>query len=132
MVSSPQRQTRQRVAVSEVLSESRQFRTAAQVHDDLRAAGHLVGLTTVYRTLQMMADADQLDSIRTDDGEIAYRRCSMGHHHHLVCRNCGRTVEVEGLAIERWAAKTADDHGFTDVQHQLEIFGLCPECRNSR
>ena len=75
-----------------------------------------------------MVDAEQLDAIRTDDGETAYRRCSTGHHHHLVCRSCGRTVEVEGPAIERWTDQVAAEHGFTDVQHQLEIFGLCRDC----
>jgi Fur family transcriptional regulator, ferric uptake regulator len=69
----------------------------------------------------MMANAGQLDLIRTDDGETAYRRCSMGHHHYLVCRDCGRTVEVEGPTIEPWTDHIADQHGFSDVQHHLEI-----------
>ncbi len=66
--------------------------------------------------------------LRTDDGEAVYRRCSRSHHHHLVCRRCGRTVEVEGPAVERWAEKVADEHGYTDVSHQVEIFGTCPAC----
>lgn len=124
-----QRNTRQRTAVGELLGRTSEFRTANQIHDDLRHAGEDIGLTTVYRTLQLMVEAQQLDAIRTDDGETAYRRCSTGHHHHLVCRRCGRTVEVEGPAIERWTDQVAADHGFTDVQHQLEIFGLCGQCR---
>jgi Fur family transcriptional regulator, ferric uptake regulator len=76
----------------------------------------------------MMANAGQLDLIRTDDGETAYRRCSMGHHHYLVCRDCGRTVEVEGPTIEPWTDHIADQHGFSDVQHHLEIFGRCSSC----
>ena len=124
----PQRKTRQRAAVGAILERSDQFRTASQIHDDLRHEGQNIGLTTVYRTLQMMAGSDELDSIRTDDGETAYRRCSVGHHHHLVCRSCGRTVEVEGPAIEQWTSQIAADHGFTDVQHHLEIFGTCAAC----
>ena len=120
-----QRNTRQRAAVGELLGRTSEFRTANQIHDDLRHAGEDIGLTTVYRTLQLMVEAEQLDAIRTDDGETAYRRCSTGHHHHLVCRSCGRTVEVEGPAIERWTDQVAAEHGFTDVQHQLEIFGVC-------
>ena len=72
-----------------------------------------------------MVDEDALDSLRTDDGEIVYRRCSTGHHHHLVCRDCGRTVEVEGPAVERWADKVSAEHGFSDVSHTLELFGRC-------
>jgi Fur family transcriptional regulator, ferric uptake regulator len=124
----PARTTRQRTAVGELLQRTSEFRTAAQIHEDLRRAGEDVGLTTVYRTLQLMVDAEQLDAIRTDDGETAYRRCSTGHHHHLVCRGCGRTVEVEGPAIERWTDQVAAEHGFTAVEHQLEIFGVCADC----
>jgi Fur family ferric uptake transcriptional regulator len=123
-----QRNTRQRAAVGELLGRTREFRTASQIHDDLRHAGEDIGLTTVYRTLQLMVEAEQLDAIRTDDGETAYRRCSTGHHHHLVCRSCGRTVEVEGPAIERWTDQVAAEHGFSAVQHHLEIFGVCGGC----
>jgi Fur family ferric uptake transcriptional regulator len=123
-----QRRTRQRAAVEDVVRDLAEFRTAQQIHDDLRHRGDGVGLTTVYRNLQLMADAGELDAIRTSDGETAYRRCSGGHHHHLVCRSCGRTVEVTGPAVETWAAAIAERHGFRDVSHELEIFGTCENC----
>lgn len=124
----PQRRTRQRTAVSECLAEREDFRTAQQIHDDLRAGGASVGLTTVYRTLQSMAEVGEVDVIRTADGEAAYRRCSSGHHHHLVCRSCGRTVEITGPTVERWADAVATRNGFRDVSHDLEIFGTCSSC----
>ena len=124
----PQRRTRQRAAVDQILSHLEEFRTAQQIHDVLRHQGDSVGLTTVYRTLQAMVESGELDALRTDDGETAYRRCSSGHHHHLVCRSCGRTVEVSGPAVERWASAVADEHGFRDVSHDLEIFGTCGSC----
>jgi Fur family ferric uptake transcriptional regulator len=124
----PLRRTRQRAAVDEILSHLEEFRTAQQIHDVLRHQGDSVGLTTVYRTLQAMVDTGELDALRTDDGETAYRRCSSGHHHHLVCRSCGRTVEVSGPAVERWASAVADEHGFREVSHDLEIFGTCANC----
>lgn len=122
------RPTRQRAAVSAVLAQVDDFRTAQELHDLLRQRGESVGLTTVYRTLQALADAGQVDVLRTDDGESAYRRCSGRHHHHLVCRRCGRTVEVEQPALERWATQVAAEHGFTEITHTLEIFGVCPDC----
>jgi Fur family ferric uptake transcriptional regulator len=85
-------------------------------------------LSTVYRTLQALAESDEVDVLRAEDGEARYRRCSGTHHHHLVCRQCGRAVEVEGPTVERWASAVADEHGFADVSHTLEIFGLCPTC----
>lgn len=123
------RSTRQRAAVASVLEGQTEFRTAQEIHQALRESGAAVGLTTVYRTLQALADSEEVDVLRNADGENAYRRCSKGHHHHLVCRSCGRTVEVEGPAVERWADKIADEHGFTDVAHTLEIFGTCSNCQ---
>ena len=123
------RPTRQRRAVSAALAEVADFRSAQQIHDLLKQRGDRVGLTTVYRTLQTLADAGDVDLLRTADGESVYRQCSRGHHHHLVCRGCGRTVEVEGPAVERWAEQVAGDHGFADISHTVEIYGTCTPCR---
>src|SRR5690606_10390071 len=105
--------------------------SAQQIHDVLRQRGESVGLSTVYRNLQVLTDSGLLDALRGDDGETLYRRCSSGHHHHLVCRRCGRTVEVEGEEVERWSIHVADEHGFSDVSHTVEIFGLCSDCANA-
>jgi Fur family transcriptional regulator, ferric uptake regulator len=124
----PPRRTRQRSAVDSILADRDDFRTAQEIHDDLRRHGERVGLTTVYRTLQAMTEAGELDALRNAEGETAYRRCSTGHHHHLVCRSCGRTVEVSGPAVETWANAVAEQHNFRDVSHDLEIFGTCSSC----
>ncbi|WP_203567114.1 Fur family transcriptional regulator [Aestuariimicrobium ganziense] len=124
----PVRDTRQRRAVRELMASTDAFRTAQQVHDDLRAAGESVGLATVYRTLQSLAEAGEVDALRQPEGEMAYRRCSDGHHHHLICRNCGRTVEISATEVERWAERVASQHGFRDAGHELEMFGLCDRC----
>lgn len=123
-----QRPTRQRRAVAAVLDSVEDFRSAQEIHDLLKQRGEAVGLTTVYRTLQGLADSGEVDTLRNDDGESLYRRCSTGHHHHLVCRSCGRTVEVEGPTVERWAERVAAEHGFREVSHTLEIFGTCGGC----
>jgi len=110
------------------LAEVDDFRSTQDLHDYLRRRGDAVGLTTVYRTLQALADAGEVDVIVREDGESVYRQCSNSHHHHLVCRACGRTVEVEGPAVERWASRVAEEHGFSEVSHTLEIFGVCSSC----
>jgi len=127
-VTSTPRNTRQRGAVSALLAETEGFHSAQDLHAMLRSRGEAVGLTTVYRTLVALADAGEIDVMHTAGGENLYRRCSDGHHHHLVCRSCGRTVEVLGPAVETWAEKVATQHGYTDVSHTLEIFGTCPAC----
>ncbi len=123
------RTTRQRKAVRAVFADLEGFHSAQAVHARLRDGGDAVGLATVYRAVQSLADDGELDSIRTDSGEALYRRCSPQHHHHLVCRGCGRTVEVDGPAVEQWADRVAGEHGFADISHTLEIFGTCAECR---
>ena len=120
--------TRQRDAVRTIFSRLDGFHSIQDVHARLREAGDSVGLTTVYRAVQSLAEDGELDSIRTDSGEALYRRCSTEHHHHLVCRVCGRTVEVAGPAVERWAGRVAEEHGFVDPSHTVEIFGTCMDC----
>ncbi len=123
------RPTRQRAAVETLLRSSDDFVSAQAIHAKLRETGDTVGLATVYRTLQAMSAEGVVDVLRTDDGEAVYRRCSSSHHHHLVCRSCGRTVEVEIPAVERSCRAVSEAHGFTDVIHTVEIFGTCPACR---
>jgi Fur family ferric uptake transcriptional regulator len=123
------RATRQRAAVAAALAEVDEFRSAQELHDMLKHRGDSVGLTTVYRTLQSLADAGEVDVLRTSDGEAVYRRCSTDeHHHHLVCRTCGKAVEVEGPMVEKWAEAVAVEHGYVNVSHTVEIFGTCAEC----
>lgn len=127
------RSTRQRAAVSALLDRLDDFRSAQEIHEELRRGGEGIGLTTVYRTLQTLADAGEVDVLRTGTGEAVYRRCeSAHHHHHLVCRRCGHTVEIEGPDVESWAQRVADKHGFSELSHTAEIFGLCHDCAASQ
>lgn len=120
--------TKQRQLVLDHMIATREFLTAQQVHAELRSNGESIGLATVYRALQGLAKAQLVDSIRTAEGETAYRRCSDMHHHHLICRECGRTVEIVGDELESWAQRVAAEHGFTEPEHFAEIYGLCSRC----
>ena len=122
------RGTRQAEALASVLGGLAGFNSAQQIHAELRRRGERVGLTTVYRHLQVLSEDGQLDTIRDASGETLYRRCrSEAHHHHLLCRRCGTSVEVEGRVVEQWAEKVAAEAGFTSVDHTVELFGLCPD-----
>ena len=125
------RSTRQRTAVARLLDDTDDFRSAQEIHEKLRRSGEGIGLTTVYRTLQTLADAGEIDVLRTSTGEAVYRRCSAHHHHHLVCRDCGHTVEVEEPTVELWAEKVAGEHGFINIGHTVEISGTCRDCATS-
>lgn len=125
----PRRSTRQKRALAAVLSTGDAFRSAQELHAQLQARGETIGLTTVYNQLRSLAETGDVDALRGDDGETRYRRCVTGdHHHHLVCRRCGRTVEIEGPEVERWAGQMARRNGFVDVTHTVEVHGTCAEC----
>ena len=126
----PQRRsTTQRTAIIEALAGSPEFRSAQDLHAALRADGSSVGLATVYRALQSMVTDGELDTVRTATGEVLYRQCERtGHHHHLVCRSCGSTQELAAPMVEKWAAGVAQEYGYTDIDHQVELFGLCADC----
>lgn len=126
------RSTRQKRALAELLDASDGFRSAQDLYAELRSRGENVGLTTVYNQLRSLAEDGQVDYVRSDDGETLYRRCGAEHHHHLVCRDCGRTVEVQGPEVERWADDMARAHDYVDVRHTLEIVGTCSDCAGSR
>jgi Fur family ferric uptake transcriptional regulator len=123
------RNTAQRAAIIEVLERTGEFSSAQDLHQALRAEGSTIGLATVYRAVQDMAAAGDLDTVRNASGEVLYRQCARPmHHHHLVCRRCGRTVEVEAPGVEQWARSVAQQHGYVDIDHQVELFGTCGDC----
>ncbi|MCP2031284.1 Fur family ferric uptake transcriptional regulator [Okibacterium sp. HSC-33S16] len=127
------RNTWQREAVREALDSRDGFVSAQGLHQGLRDAGSPIGLATVYRALADLATVGEADSLQSPEGESLYRACATtGHHHHLICRSCGLTVEIEATEVEQWAKRTASDHGFTEAQHIVDIFGLCHQCASAK
>lgn len=125
------RNTWQREAVRAALGTTEGFVSAQALHASMRGTGSEVGLATVYRALADLAVEGEADALQ-QDGESLYRACTPGtHHHHLICRNCGHTVEIEADAVETWAREVAAQHGFTDPQHIVDVFGLCAGCSHA-
>jgi Fur family ferric uptake transcriptional regulator len=114
--------------VISVLERVGGFASAQELYQMLRRDGDGIGLTTVYRALQSLLDDKMVDLLRREDGEAIYRLCGDSHHHHLVCRSCGSTVEIEGSSVEKWAEAISQEHGFREVGHTVELFGLCESC----
>ncbi|MGV8895027.1 MAG: Fur family transcriptional regulator [Rhodoglobus sp.] len=122
------RHTWQRDAVRDALSTRENFVSAQQLHAALRAGGSSIGLATVYRALADLAGEGEADSLQ-QEGESLYRACTPGtHHHHLICRGCGLTIEIEADAVEQWANSVAAEHGFTQPNHVVDVFGNCAVC----
>jgi len=128
-----QRNTWQRERVRDALADARGFISAQTLHANLRDENTGIGLATVYRALAGLAASGDADSLQSPDGEALYRACStQGHHHHLICRSCGLTVEIEATDVEAWAHRTAALHGFTEAAHVVDIFGLCTPCAKKK
>ena len=123
------RNTWQREAVRTALSDTVGFVSVQGLHTRLHATGSPIGLATVYRALADLAGEGEADCLQSPDGESLYRACSTtDHHHHLICRHCGLTVEIEADAVETWAKNVAAEHGFTQAAHVVDVFGLCAAC----
>ena len=123
------RNTRQRTAVIKLLEELDNFSSARELHRKLEERKASVGLTTVYRTLQALAEAGAVDVLNMASGESLYRVCdSDDHHHHLVCTECGATEEIDGGPIESWAKTIASKYGYQLTGHDAEIYGICTQC----
>ncbi len=124
-----QRNTWQRERVREALADARGFVSAQSLHATLRDENTGIGLATVYRALAGLAAQGEADSLQSPEGEALYRACTTtGHHHHLICRNCGLTVEIAADEVEAWAKRVAAEHGFTGAAHVVDVFGLCARC----
>ena len=122
------RNTWQREAVRNALDANDGFVSAQALHSVLHATGSPIGLATVYRALADLSVKGDADSLQSPEGESLYRACTTNHHHHLICRNCGLTIEIEADAVERWAKDVAAQNGFTAAAHVVDVFGLCAAC----
>jgi Fur family ferric uptake transcriptional regulator len=123
------RPTRQRLRVLTELMGERDDVTAQELHERLRSGGEKLGLATVYRTLGLLAEAGVIDALSHRPGELCYRWCGQGHHHHLVCSGCHRVVELDDCELDPWLERISRAHGFVTTGHRLEVSGLCAACR---
>ena len=125
---SERRNTWQKTAVLEQLSNTDEFVSAQELHQKIFQSGKKLGLTTVYRALTEMVEQGMADSLSISDGEMRYRICTPEHHHHLICRVCGKTVEFDMPGFEELALEVAKANGFTELSHEIELFGVCAGC----
>ena len=127
------RNTRQRRIIKATMEELGDFISAQDLHLTLANRKEQVSLATTYRVLQSLANAGELDSVKGVEGETLYRHCRVkDHHHHLLCRRCGTAIELEAPALEDWALAMGKQHGFSELEHGVEVTGYCPDCTLAR
>jgi len=122
--------TRPREQIVAILKGSKRFLSAAEIHRALEEARAKVSLSTVYRTLEHFIAKGEV-TVRIDDaGESSYMLCEPEHHHHhAICRNCGKVQDVDCTVIDQFAQSLRALHGFEMDAHSMEFVGRCNSCR---
>lgn len=124
------RVTRSRRVVLETLEQLRRPSTPKEIEDAATQGG--CDLATVYRSMALFESMGLVRRVDFGDGlarfEIADADPNGHHHHHLVCRVCGRIVRLDDCILAEMDARLADRYGFRQISHRLEFFGICPKC----
>jgi Fur family ferric uptake transcriptional regulator len=128
--------TVQRIAILEAL-ESRPDKhlTAEEIYECVKAKNPEIGLATVYRTIQLLAELNLIDKLNLGDGYVRYEIGHQGskggshHHHHLICLNCGNVLTFQGDLLETLELKIQEAMDFEVVDHEVKMFGYCKDCR---
>ncbi|MDQ2681782.1 MAG: transcriptional repressor [Candidatus Eremiobacteraeota bacterium] len=121
--------TRPREQIVGVLGSERRYLSAADVYALLKKARARVSLSTVYRTLDMLEAKGDISSRVDEQGEATYVVCTTRHHHHAICRKCGKVDEVDCGAMDGFATALRKHHGFALDDHAMEFFGRCSACQ---
>jgi Fe2+ or Zn2+ uptake regulation protein len=125
------RQTPQREGILQVLKDSDRPLTVEEIWE--RMPERRSGLPTVYRNLERFVQEGWAEGILGADQVMRFVRCdSRHHHHHLQCRRCGRTAEVDACGLEESLRTMEALSGFEITHHQLLLFGLCAGCKNEK
>jgi Fur family transcriptional regulator, ferric uptake regulator len=126
------RVTEPRRAVAELVDSRSGHFTAAELLRDARRGGLRLGRATLFRNLDLFTELGALERLELPSGEHAYVACAPEqHHHHVVCRNCGKSVEVQDSGLQSVVAEIAARSGYAIDAHRLELFGVCPSCAPS-
>jgi Fur family transcriptional regulator, ferric uptake regulator len=124
--------TRQRKAVVDVMTLANTRLTAAEVYAKAQRGCSDLGLTTVYRTLEILEQLGAIRRVHLEDGCEAFAPTALEHGHYVICHSCQATIEFEGCDLTRLLKRVADQTGFAIEQHWLELVGRCPKCQKKK
>jgi Fur family ferric uptake transcriptional regulator len=122
--------TAPRQAVMQVLANGGQLLSPAEIHARGKAIYPALGLTTVYRTLDLLTELGFLRPAYLGDNQQHYAAHTEGHHHHLVCSGCGTVLEVDQCNLAELIEELRARTDFQIDGHYVEFFGLCPKCQH--
>jgi Fur family peroxide stress response transcriptional regulator len=123
------RLTPQRVALLRLLAASRQHPSAAQLYDQLKVQFPTTSLGTVYKTLSLLKEMDQVLELGFSTDNHRYDGNRPYPHPHLICINCHKIVDPEVSLVGSLEQQVAQSSGYKIVGHRLDFYGLCPGCQ---
>ena len=124
------KQTQQREEILRSFLETENHVTTEDLYQIVCVRFPSVGYSTVYRALKLIVDSGIAREVDFGDGVLRYEHdYAHDHHDHLVCIRCGDTIEVYNSDIEAFQEKLCREQGFQPLRHKMEIFGLCPKCK---
>ncbi len=125
------RQTRHRMLILDSFIANEGHRSIEDIHDNVRKADSRIGYTTIYRTMKLLSDAGLAREVDLGDGMTRYEHLyNHKHHDHMICTECGRSIEFFNAQIEALQDAASEKLGFRVQDHRLQIYGLCGSCRS--
>ncbi|MCL2679478.1 MAG: transcriptional repressor [Dehalococcoidia bacterium] len=121
--------TPQRLAIAAALEGMEAHFTPRMLHAKLRLKHPEIGLVTVYRTLNLLAEDGLICRMGRSGGACSYASCPPKHHHHIICVSCSKVVDFEACGLEEMERKLMCETGFIIADHSLEFTGLCRSCQ---
>lgn len=122
------RVTPQRVLILDAVCQEGGHTTLGEVYARVRRVNPSIDRSTLYRTLKLFLDLGLVVSANTGDGETYYEIAKPHHHHHLICRQCGKEQEIEHALPQSMFDQVFHDYGFKADTDHLVLFGLCAGC----
>ena len=98
--------------------------------DDVLRLAPKVGRATVFRAMKLLLDLNAVCRVMMEDGSLHYRLSMRGHHHHLVCRSCGRVEDFSTCDVSSLVEELSRNTGYEIEGHWLEVYGHCASCRS--
>ncbi|MBF0441631.1 MAG: transcriptional repressor [Oligoflexales bacterium] len=126
------KQTKQRKIIIDHFLRLEKHIDVEGLHDSLKRSGRNMGIATIYRTMNLLAEAGLVEQTTSSDGGASFEiRNPQDHHDHITCIKCGKVVEFKSEEIEKAQINVAQSHGFSLTSHRLDLFGYCTGCRKN-
>jgi len=122
--------TGQRDTILRTFLETREHLSTNQLHRLVQKKDARIGFTTVYRTLKLLAECGLASEVAFHDGVARYEhQYNRRSHHHMVCTECGSSVEFFSPEVDRLEQEIGDKYQYQTTRHTFQIYGVCEDCR---